>query len=183
MLGLCSYHLQFQNTREKLTDITSSIISAVNSRCQCSLTVNQISTEHFLCTSDRQVVLYRAKLSGRPDCAQVLSYIQQWVFEGQTYILVQGNIIEVYPNCPIGVSSLTAQANCTRPPTVGTDSTSPVTTGAMNNEGTVAGETPESSGNTVAVVGGVGGVLFIGIIILAAVVAFMCIHRHRNKQR
>ena len=175
MLGLCFYHLQLQNTRGKLADITSSIISSVNSRCQCSLTVNHISTEHFLCTSDRQVVLYRAELSGRPDCAQVLSYTEQWVFEGQTYILVQGNIIEVYPNCPIEVSSLTAQANCSRPTTVGTESTSTITT--------VAGGTPESSGNIVAVVAGVGGVLFIGIIALATVVAFMCIQRHRNKQR
>ena len=175
MLGLCSYHLQFQNTREKLAGITSSIITAVNSRCRCSLTANHISSAHFVCTSDQQVVLYRAELSGRPDCAQVLSYIQQRVFEGQAYILVEGNIIEVYPNCPIEVSSLTAQANCSRPATVGTDSTSPITT--------VAGETSESSGNIVAVVAGVGGVLFIGIITLAAVVAFMCIHRHRNKQR
>ena len=183
MLGLCSYHLQFQNTREKLAGITSSIITAVNSRCRCSLTANHISSAHFVCTSDQQVVLYRAELSGRPDCAQVLSYIQQRVSEGQAYILVEGNIIEVYPNCPIEVSSLTAQANCSRPTTVGTDSTSPVTTGVINNEETVAGETPGSSGNIVAVVAGVGGVLFTGIITLAAVVAFMCIHRHRNKQR
>ena len=91
--GYPNIFLQFQNTRENLADITSSIISAVNSTCRCSLTVSQISTEHFLCTSDRQVVLYRAELSGRSDCAQVLSYIEQWVSGSQRSILVQGNSI------------------------------------------------------------------------------------------
>ena len=81
--GLYFYLLQFQNTREKLADITSSIISAVNSRCQCSLTANHISTAHFVCTSNQQVVLYRAELHGHKDCVQVFSYIEQWVRENQ----------------------------------------------------------------------------------------------------
>ena len=162
---LCDYNdyifLQFQNTAEKLADITSSIISAVNSRCRCSLTVDHISTEHFLCTSDEQVVLYRAELSGRPDCAQVLSYIQQWVNGSQTSILVQGNSLEVYPNCPIRVQSLTAQTDCVRSTTPGPDS---------------------GSIGIIAAGGGVGGVLLIGVIILAAVVTCMCIYRRKKRR-
>lgn len=155
------YILQFQNTAEKLADITSSVISAVNPRCRCSLTEDQISTEHFLCTSDERVVLYRAELSGRPDCAQVLSYIQQWVNGSQTSILVQGNSLVVYPNCPITVQSLTAQANCVRSTTPGPDS---------------------GSIGIIAAGGGVGGVLFIGIVVLAAVVICMCIYKRRRQR-
>ena len=153
MVGLCLHLLQFEDTREKLADVTNTIISAINSRCQCSLTVNQISTANFLCTSDGQVVLYRAKLSGHPNCTQVLSYIKQWASEGQTSILVQGNNIEVYPNCPIEVDSLIAQANCSTP---------------ENRIGAIAG--------------GVGGVVLIGIIIVAVVVTCVCI-RYKKKQR
>ena len=145
--------------RGKLTDITSSIISAVNSRCQCSLTVNQISTQHFVCTSDRHVVLYRAELSGHLDCEQVLSHIEQWISGGQTHIVVQGTSIEVYPNCPIEVDSLPTQMDCVRSTTIDTVS--------------------ESVGIT-AVGGGVGGVVLIGIMILAAVV---CVCRYKHKRR
>ena len=54
---------------------------------------------------------------------------------------------------------MTAQADCVRPTTFGTDSTTPVTT-----------EVEESFGIT-SVAGGVGEVVVVGIIILAVVVA------------
>ena len=155
--------LQFQSTREKLADITSSIISAVNSRCRCSLAVNHISAEHFVCTSNQHVVVYRAELYRHKDCVQVFSYIEQWVRENQTSVIIQGNRIKVYPNCPIEVDSLTSETGCVRPTTAAPPSGSFQITGAVG--------------------GGVGGVLSIGIIILAAVVACMCVIRHRNKQR
>ena len=150
--------------------IKRSIGSSVNSRCQCSLTVNHITNEHFLCTSDQQVVLYRAQLSGHPDCARVLSYIQQWINGGQTSIVVQSNSINVDPYCPIEVASLTAQADCERSTAV-TDSGSVEITD-------VGGGVGEGVG------GAVGIVVLIGIIILAAVVVCMCIRRHKkNKLR
>jgi len=161
LLGLCLHILQFEDTREKLDDTSSSIISAINSRCQCSLTVNHISTAKFLCISDRKVVLYRAVLSGLPDCSQVLSYIQQWINGDQVYIFVQGNRMEVYPNCPTEVDSLTAQAHCL----IATPTPTPTPTQAP-----IFGP---------AIGGGVGGVVLIGIIIVAIAV---CIYRH-NKQR
>ena len=156
---ILTFSLQVQNTRQKLADITSSIISAVNLRCQCSLTVNHISATHFLCTSDRHVVLYRAELSGHSDCEQVLSHIEQWIGGGQTHIVVQGSSIEVYPNCPIEVDSLPSQIDCVRSTTTDTGS--------------------ERVGIT-AVGGGVGGVVLIGIMILTVVV---CVCRYKHKQR
>ena len=81
------------------------------------------------------MVLYRAELSGHPDCAQVLSYIEQWISGGQTSVIVQSNSIIVYPNCPIEVDSSTAQADCVRPTTFGTDSTTPVATGVEESFG------------------------------------------------
>ena len=105
--------------------------------------------------------MYRAELSRDADCAQVLSFIEQWVIQDQISILVQGNSTTLYPNCPIEVDSAT-QRVCSRL-TAGID-----------------------SGNADVEVGGgvggtVGGVLFIGILILAAVVAYMYIYR--NKER
>ena len=150
----CLHPFQFDDTEEKLADITSSIITAVNARCQCSLTAIHISTGHFLCTTDPQVVLYRAQLFGRPDCAQVLSYTEQWVSGGPS-ILVQSNSIAVEATCPIEVESLTAQADCVRP-----------TTGALNGGG--------GFGLIGAVAGGIGGVILVGIIVLGAVVVCMC---------
>ena len=124
-----------------------------------------------MCTSDQQVVLYRAELSGNLNCTQVLSYVEQWASGGQTSILVQGNSIEVYPNCPIEVDSLMSQADCIRPTTVGTHSTSPVAPGIEGSLGTIAAG------------GGIGGVVFIGIIILIAVITCMCVRSHKKKQR
>ena len=116
------------------------------------------------------MVLYRAQLSGHPDCARVLSYIQQWINGGQTSIVVQSNSINVDPYCPIEVASLTAQADCERSTAV-TDSGSVEITD-------VGGGVGEGVG------GAVGIVVLIGIIILAAVVVCMCIRRHKkNKLR
>ena len=106
------------------------------------------------------MVLYRAQLYGHSNCAQVLLYIKQWVNGVQRSILVQGNITEVYPSCPIEVNSLVAQADCVRPTTVG-----PAT---------------ESVEITTAVGGAVGGVVLIGIIVLAVVVC-VCTYKNRHK--
>ena len=160
--------LQFEDTREKLADVTNSIISTINLRCQCSLTVNQISTANFLCTSDRQVVLYRAELSGRSDCTQVLSYIEQWVSGSQRSMVVQGSITEVYPSCPIEVDSLMAQTECVRPTTIG-----PVTESV---EITAVGGGGVGGG----VGGAVGGAVLIGIIVLGAVV-YVCMHKNKHR--
>ena len=122
-----------------------------------------MNAEHFLCTSDQRVVLYRAELSRHADCAQVLSFIEEWVNEDQTSILVQGNSTAVYPNCPIEVDS-TTQRVCLRF-TAGTDS------GNADVEGTVGGK----------VGGAIGGVVLIGIIILAAVIVYMCIYRKKQR--
>ena len=113
------------------------------------------------------MVLYRAQLSGHSDCAQVLLYIKQWVNGGQRSILVQGNITEVYPSCPIEVNSLVAQADCARPTTVG-PATKSVQITAVG--GAVGG----------GVGGAVGGVVLIGIIVLAAVV---CVCTYKNKHK
>ena len=167
--------LQFHDTREKLADITSSIISTINSRCQCSLTVNQISAANLLCTSDRQVVLYRAELSGRSDCAQVLLYIEQWVSGSQRSIVVQGSITEVYPSCPIEVDSLMAQTECVRPTTIGpvTESVEITAVG-----GAVKGAVGGGVGGGVG--GAVGGVVLIGIIVLGAVV-YVCMYKNKHR--
>ena len=109
------------------------------------------------------MVLYRAELSRHADCAQVLFFIEQWVNEDRTSILVQGNSTALYPNCPIEVDS-TTQRVCLRF-TVGTDS------GNANVGGTVGG----------GVGGAVGGVVLIGIIMLAAVIAYMCIYRKKQR--
>ena len=165
--GYPNISLQFHDTREKLADITSSIISAVNLRCQCSLTVNHISAANFFCTSDRHAVLYRAELSGRSDCAQVLSYIEQWVSGSQRSVLVQGSITEVYPSCPIEVDSLMTQAECVRPRTIG-----PVTESVEITA--VQGAVGEGVG------GAVGGVVLIGVIVLAAVV-YICMYKNKHR--
>ena len=165
---LIIYLLQFDDTEEKLADITSSIVTAVNARCQCSLTANLISTGHFLCTTDPQVVLYRAQLSGRPDCAQVLSYTEQWVSGGPS-ILVQSNSIAVKAICPIEVESLTVQADCVEPTTITTSAT---TAGALNNNGGFG-----------AIAGGIGGVMVVAVVLGAvAIVVCMCT-RHKKRSR
>ena len=109
------------------------------------------------------MVLYRAELHRSQDCAQVLSYIEQWVGGSQTSVIVQGNSIKVDSNCPVEINSSTSETGCVRPTT----------------------DSPHSGSflNTGAITGGVGGVLSIVIIILAAVVAGMCVGRHWNKQR
>ena len=134
-----------------------------------------------MCTSDQQVVLYRAQLSGHSDCAQVLLYIKQWVNGGQSSILVQGNSTEVYPSCPIKVNSLVAQADCVRPTTVGpaTESVQITAVGGTVG-GTIGGVGGEGEAVRGGVGGAVGGVVLIGIIIPAAVV---CICTYKNKHK
>lgn len=107
--------------------------------------------------------MYRAELSRHADCAQVLSFIEQWVSQDQISILVQGNSTTLYPNCPIQVDS-TTQRVCSR-------LTAGIGSGNADVGRTVGG----------GVGGTVGGVVFIGILILAAVVAY--IYFYRNKER
>ena len=66
---------------------------------------------------------------------------------------------------------MTVQADCVRPTTFGTDSTTPVTTGV------------EESFGITPVAGGVGEVVVVGIIILAVVVACMCVHKHKKETK
>ena len=123
------------------------------------ITINQISTEHFLCTSDRQVVSYRAELSRHLDCEQVLSHIEQWINGSQTRIVVQGTSTEVYPNCPIEVDTLPTQLDCVRSTTI---------------------DTVSERVEITAIGGGVGGVVLIGIMTLAAIV---CVCKYKKKRR
>ena len=74
-------------------------------------------------------------------------------------VIVQSNSIKVYSNCPIEVDSLTAQADCVKPTTFGMDSTTPVAV---------------EGGFGIMPIAGVGGVVLIAIIILAAVVVCTC---------
>ena len=113
------------------------------------------------------MVLYRAELSGRSDCAQVLSYIEQWVSGSQRSVLVQGSITEVYPSCPIEVDSLMTHTECVRPRTIG-----PVTESVEITA--VGGTVGEGVG------GAVGGVVLIGVIILAAVV-YVCMYKNKHR--
>ena len=117
------------------------------------------------------MVLYRAELSGRSDCAQVLSYIEQWVSGSQRSIVVQGSITEVYPSCPIEVDSLMAQTECVKPTTIGpvTESVEITAVG-----GAVGGEVGGAIG------GAVGGVVLIGIIVLGAVV-YVCMYKNKHR--
>ena len=85
-------------------------------------------------------------------------------------VIVQSNSIKVYSNCPIEVDSLTAQADCVKPTTFGTDSTTPVATAVEGGFGIMP-------------IAGVGGVVLIAIIILAAVVACTCVHRRKKKRK
>jgi len=119
---------------------------------------------------DPQVVLFRAELSGHPNCSKVLSSIEQWVRVGHASILVQRNNIAVRANCPIEVESLTAQAECSRLTTTATTTT--ITT------------TPTGAGFGMIelVAGGIGGVVFvIGVLVLGAVLVFMCA-RHKKRR-
>ena len=79
----------------------------------------------------------------------------------------------MYPNCPIEVDSLTAQADCTcvRPTSL-----------AQTQQHLLQQECMEESFGMTPVAGTVGEVVVVGIIILAAVVAYMCVHRHKKKK-
>ena len=102
-----------------------------------------------------------------------------WVNGGQRSILVQGNITEVYPSCPIEINSLVAQADCARPTTFGPATESVEITAAGGTAGGTVGGTV--GGGVVGGVGGaVGGVVLIGIVILAAVV---CVYTYKNKHK
>ena len=123
---------------------------------------------------DPQVVLYRAELSGHPNCSEVLSSIEQWVRVGHASIF-NSNSIAVRANCPTEVESLTAQAECSSLTTTAATTTITATpTGALNNNG-------EGFGVIGPVTGGLGGVIFaVGVLTLGAVV--MYVYRHK-KQR
>jgi len=120
---------------------------------------------------DPQVVLYRAELSGHPNCSEVLSSIEQWVRLGHASIL-NSNSIAVRANCPTEVESLSAQAECSRLTTTATITTTP--TGALNNNG-------EGFGVIGPVTGGLGGVIFaVGVLTLGAVL--MYVYRHKKQK-
>jgi len=123
---------------------------------------------------DTQVVLFRAELSGHPNCSQVLSYIEHWVRVGHASVL-NNNSISLQASCPIEVESLTAQAECSRLTTTATTTTITTTpTGALNDNG-------EGFGVIGPVIGGLGGVIFaVGVLTLGAVVVY--VYRHKKQK-
>ena len=143
--------IQQRETISKANDIKEEIIRNLNSRCECSLTVDLITDPGFLCSeSDQTVVSFRAELHGSP-IQQLRDSLEEWLNETTSSISVRAISYDIEDYCSVIVHS-EADQPCSYPTGVTTTATA-------------ASEGP--SYDFAIIVGGAAGVLTVLILAVA----------------
>ena len=182
--------IQVSSTEGKLGDITDAVAEQLMTLCtECSSRI--IDKLSFACYDESpKHVTYRARLEGtsETDSGSLISLIEQWV-RGGASIIVTGVLMTVDSECSVAISSL-SEGECfpTQPPdtdptpsstTTTVTPTDPITTvpgipdpsvEVTANEGSTG---KSSSGNTVAIIGGVVCVILIIAITIVAIIALI----------
>ena len=115
-------------------------------------------------TADQSLVLFRAQIA-TPCDGSALSFLKDLVKSDSYYMIVLGEILAVFPDCPVEIESLLASTTC----------------GAITQEEMALTEAPQ---NTTALRGAVSGVLSaIVVAVLLLFVAIYCCSRRLKKQR
>ncbi len=149
-------------TQEKIDDIQDELQNQINSLCTCGFTPQHITTGELQCFTSSDEVTYRTRLSGTTsvNSSEILGYLEEWVTSGTASILVLGFRLNLDSSClPVAIDSL-ADPEC-----IGT------------------GESDESSDNTIATLGAVGGgiaLVLTAAVLLIIVIACLLMRRRRH---
>ena len=164
---------------EKKINITSVIVSEVNSVCSCGFALEHIISTVFNCTSlETTQVTIKAQISyfGLVKASDLVEIISLWVREGQ-HLVVDETVLYIDPTCPVEIDSLLTSDDC-----INDNITSTVIT---VERGTVTGMTVVHMMYNVITVGTVSATIIIVIIIVALIIVttVCCYSRKKNQSK
>ena len=116
--------LQSDDAIEKSSDIIQEVVNELNSRCQCPVEVDQITTAGFICFPESPTaVTFRAKISGSQQVltSQLISFLEEWT-SSSVLILVQAQLLSVDGSCDVEISSASVPECVATTPSVSTPS-------------------------------------------------------------
>ena len=106
--------IQFQDSKDKIEDITIAIVDVLKSKCDCSATTGILNEAVFLCTSDPEVVVYQAIVTGTSSigCSEIVHLMTEWVRNENPNVLVQNNLLTVDGSCAVEIESFGNTPEC-----------------------------------------------------------------------
>ena len=84
--------------------LKEAVVSAINTRCNCRLPENTISSGVFSCRGAQNVVSYRSTVTGL-NATQLIGHIKDWV-SGAATIRMDWYLMDVYSSCPVDIGTL-----------------------------------------------------------------------------
>ena len=157
--------MQFDDVDNRISEITSAIITNLQQYCGCSVAETYISLAELSCPSEVEEVIFRARIYSAPDASNsvLISNLQQWI-RSMASIVIQRNRLNLDPNCEVLIQSFSDSICPKNLPTI------EVTSVDGRNQGI-------SLGIIVGVVvGGVG-------VVIAIILALYIFHRIRHKHK
>ena len=158
--------MQYDDSLEKLSDVTEQIVLQLTDSCECTLTVEYIADGRFVCDPNKpEKVIFQGRIISMSErnSTDFLPMLRLWKVNEPT-IVVQGVQLTVESRCSVELSNL-GDIRC----------------GQLPTESVVASNFPvpeERSGFPVlGVAGAVGGVLVLVILAVIIVGAIICVKK------
>lgn len=141
---------QQSGTAGKVEDIKNEIVSNLNGRCECGISISHITNSRLLCPGgDKPAVTFRAKLHGTLNSPvhELSNYLEEWLRVEGSFIVVQSIQYGVINFCSANISSSIEEV--------------------CNNISATSVTTTQGPGFIVAIIGGVAAVS--AVLILAVI--------------
>ena len=158
--------MQYDDSLEKLSDVTEQIVLQLTDSCECALTVEYIADGRFVCDPNKpEKVIFQGRIisTSERNSTDFLPMLRLWKVNEPT-IVVQGVKLTVESRCSVELANL-GDIRC----------------GHLPTESVVASNFPvpeERSGFPVlGVAGAVGGVLVLVVLAVIIVGAIICVKK------
>ena len=158
--------MQYDDSLEKLSDVTEQIVLQLTDSCECTLTVEYIADGRFVCDPNKpEKVIFQGRIisTSERNSTDFLPMLKLWKVNEPT-IVVQGVQLTVESRCSVELANL-GDIRC----------------GHLPTESVVASNFPvpeERSGFPVlGVAGAVGGVLVLVVLAVIIVGAIICVKK------
>ena len=127
---------QAERTASIKTAITSAISTVISSRCNCSFSESIVQDGLFSCWNSPTEVTYRSTIVSTDNASMLVGYIEDWVRSEQPFLRVGDFRLQLYQDCPVHISSMSApECVSAKLPTDGPSviaSSDPVITNCLN---------------------------------------------------
>ena len=159
---------------EKATDVSSTVVDALLSHCNCFFTVEHIAHSRLLCGRDNKEVIFQANILNTENRAapELMILVQRWVYNRLRFY-VGGSAIRIDDYCAVSVNEVGDTDECDAiDPTIGTV--------VAILEATLP-EVPRVPNDLIPVIAGIAGAV-VGTILLLVIVTILICCCERSKR-